>query len=136
MPGRFPGALDALTGIAVKGPCVLMAKANVACMTSHTAQDPVARSVVHLAHWRSLPIQLLQADAALFASSHGIAFSTQLRVCSEGTEIGEMGFTIIAGLAGLATAMVLVLQVIFRGPEFRGSLPVFARSAFVRPMCR
>ena len=105
-------------------------------MTSHTTQDPIARSVVHLAHWKSLPIQLLQADAALFASSHGIVVCTQLRVCSKGTEIGEMGFTIIAGLAGLATPMVFVIQVIFRGPKFRGNLPLFARSARVRPMCR
>ncbi len=112
-----------------------MAKANVACMTPHTAQDPVTRRVVHLGKWKSLPMQLLQADAALFACSHGIAFNAQLRLCSEGSEICEMGFTIIAGLAGFATPMVLLVQVICRGPKFRGSLPRFARSALVRPEC-
>ena len=112
-----------------------MAKANGACMTSHAAQAHVALSVVPLALWKCLQMQLLQADAALFAFSHGIAFSTQLRVCSEGSEICEMGFTTNAGLAGLATPMVLVIQVICRGPKFRGSLSRCARSALVRPMC-
>ena len=56
----FPGALDALTGIAVKGPCVLLCAAGVALVTSFASYNEIVcciLSMVDLAHWKLSSLQ-------------------------------------------------------------------------------